>query len=223
MKWSTILNKVIMAITGLALVGFLISHLTGNLKLYLGSEEFNHYAKFLEDLGPALYVAEIGLVTLFLVHIIMAIKLTLANKAARPIGYGTKTTAGESTLGSRTMFISGLVILIFVFVHVSGFKYGDRPGGSLWQLVVDKFSNPGIAAFYVVCMLFLGMHLSHGIASAFQSLGLRNSSGHPKLRYLGPLLGWGIALGFASFPLWVLAAKPVSKTSSVKIEIPAGK
>lgn len=223
MKFSTILNKAIMAITGLALVGFLVSHLAGNLKLYMGADEFNHYAKFLEDLGPALYVAEIGLATLFLIHIISAIRLTLRNNAARPIGYGAKTTAGESTLASRTMMITGVVILIFVFFHVNGFKFGERPNGSLWELVVEKFKRPEIAAFYVICMLCMGLHLSHGIASAFQSLGFRNSSGHPKLRGLGALIGWGIALGFAAFPLWVMVAKPVPKTSSVKIEIPANK
>lgn len=210
-----------MAVTGLALVGFLVSHLAGNLKLFAGADEFNKYAKFLEDLGPLLIVAEIGLVTIFLVHIGSAIKVTLANKAARPQAYGVKATAGESTLASRTMMISGIVILIFVFFHVNGFKYGERPDGSLWHLVVQEFKRPEVAAFYIVCMLFMGLHLSHGISSLFQSLGLRNASGRPRLAGLGALIGWALALGFASFPLWVMAAKPGPKKEAASLLKPA--
>jgi len=201
-KNTSILRKAIMALTGLGLIGFLITHLAGNLYLYMGADKFNGYSKFLEE-NPFLIVAELGLIALFVIHIKTAISVTLANRAARPQPYEVKKTAGQSTLASRTMIISGFVILVFVIFHVKGFKFGDRPNpstlwphGSLWELVVEKFSDPGIAAFYVVCMLVLG---------------LRNASGRPRLGGVGALIGWALALSFAAFPIWVQVTKPVAK------------
>jgi len=209
MKFTSILKKALMALTGLALVGFLVSHLLGNLYIYAGSNKFNAYAKLLENNPQLIIPAEIGLILLFLAHIFLAIKTSSENNAARPVGYDNRRTAGESTLASRTMWWSGLVIAIFVVVHVWGFKFGTRPANnSLWELVKNEFQRPGIVAFYVVSMLFLGLHLSHAIASAFQSLGLLRSSGHPRLGGLGPAIGWGLALGFALLPIYLFVFKP---------------
>src|SRR6266404_3006695 len=114
-KNSSILQKAIMAITGLGLIGFLITHLAGNFYLYMGVDKFNGYSKFLEE-NPFLILAEIGLLLIFLIHIKSAIDVTLANRAARPQQYEVKDTAGQSTLASRTMMITGFVILVFVIV-----------------------------------------------------------------------------------------------------------
>ena len=221
---KSIAKKALMAFTGLGLVGFLITHLAGNLYLFMGPAKFNAYALFLEQ-NPFLIVAELGLLAIFLVHIIAAIKVTLENRAARPQAYETRQTAGESSISSRTMMVTGLVILFFVVIHVKMFKYGEKDGvDGLWGHVIREFAQPQVLIFYLVCMLALGLHLSHAIGSAFQSLGLRNDSGRPKLGGLGPLLGWGLALGFASMPLWAFAAKPkgtgVQTPKELKIEFP---
>ena len=210
MKMSSILKKALMAFTGLALIGFLVTHLAGNFQLFAGAEKFNNYAKFLEENPLVIVPAELILLGVFLLHIYLAITLTLENKAARPIVYDTKRTSGESNFASRTMMWTGFAILIFVAVHVYGFKYGVRPEispatpqGSLWNLAVNEFRKPQIAGFYVFSMLAMGFHLSHGVASSLQSLGLRDASGRPRLGGLGAIIGWGLALGFASLPIWV--------------------
>lgn len=213
MKFSSILKKVAMALTGLGLVGFLVTHLAGNFLLFQGPDKFNAYSRFLEE-NPFLIPAEIGLLALFFSHIYSAVLLTFENNAARPQRYFQRQTAGQSTLASRTMWLTGLGIGIFVVVHVWQFKFGNRPKtlmgseGSLWQLVIDEFQKPGVVVFYVLCMTLLGLHLSHAIGSAFQSLGLRNHSGHPRLKGVGPAIGWGLAIGFAVLPLWAYIIKP---------------
>lgn len=225
---KSIVKKALMALTGLGLVGFLITHLAGNIYLFSGPAKFNAYALFLEQ-NPFLIVAELGLLAIFIIHIIAAINVTLANRAARPQGYESKQTAGESSFASRTMFWTGVVILFFVVVHVKMFKYSSEKDGvdGLWGHVIRDFAKPEVLGFYVFCMLALGLHLSHAIGSAFQSLGLRNDSGRPKLGGLGPLLGWGLALGFASLPLWAFVTKPKGTglpaglpVKELKIELP---
>jgi succinate dehydrogenase / fumarate reductase, cytochrome b subunit len=222
---NSIAKKALMALTGLGLVGFLITHLAGNMYLFMGPAKFNAYAMFLEQ-NPFLIVAELGLLAIFLVHIVAAIKVTLANRAARPQSYEARETAGQSSFASRTMMLTGLVILFFVVIHVKMFKYSSEKEGvdGLWGHVIRDFAKPEVLGFYVVSMLALGLHLSHAIGSAFQSLGLRNDGGRPKLGGLGPLVGWGLALGFASLPLWAFAAKPqgtgIKIPTELKIEFP---
>ena len=209
MKLHSIVKKALMALTGLGLVGFLITHLTGNFLLYKGADKFDGYAHWLEE-NPALPLAEMGLLGLFLFHIFLALKLTLENNSARPQKYEVRKTAGQSSLASRTMIISGLAIFGFVVLHIWQFKFGRAlPTDSLWQLVISEFQKPWVVGVYVVAMLLLGLHLSHGIASALQSLGLRDDSGRPRLKGLGPAIGWGMALLFALMPIWAFTAKPV--------------
>ena len=218
---SSILKKVVMALTGLALVGFLVTHLAGNLQLYMGAAKFNGYARFLEENPLVIIPAELGLLVIFVVHIFLAFKLTFENTAARPHAYAERRTAGESSLSSRSMIWTGLVILVFVVIHVWQFKYGTRPvtileaDGSLWDLAANTFRSPTWVAFYVICMLAMGAHLAHGIGSMFQSLGLRDASGRPRFGGLSALIGWGLALGFAALPLWVYLAKPQASPPSL--------
>ncbi len=207
----SILKKFFMALTGLGLLGFLVTHLAGNLLIFKGSGAFNLYADNLEHLGLLLIVAELGLSAIFVAHIVLAIKVTLENKAARPIAYQVKNTAGQSTFASRTMMITGVLILIFVVFHIIHFKLGakkDHGVTVLWELVVNTFSNPVYALGYVVFMLILGTHLSHGASSILQTLGILKPHWRANSRVVGALIGWGIALGFASLPLYALLVKP---------------
>lgn len=211
-----------MALTGLGLVGFLVTHLAGNLFIYSPhGEGFNHYAEMLEN-NPLLVPAEIALLALFLFHIYLAITVTRENMAARPTPYQNKTTAGESTLASRTMMISGFIILVFVVIHVYMFKYGEKRVDHqlvLWELVIRSFQNPLVVAWYVFAMIVMGMHVSHGFSSAFQTLGVLKEGWRKPMRTVGALVGWVLALAFAAMPIYAIAVNPQPKSPSKVLEI----
>jgi len=207
---SSVGKKQIMAITGLSLVGFVFVHLAGNLLLYAGPELFKKYSYALTS-TPLIYVAEAGLVALFIAHIGMAIKLTLENKAARPQTYYMKTKTGAgSTLASSTMPYSGIAILIFMIIHLIGIKYGTVYMTSVdgvemrdvYRLVIEVFQSPVNVAVYVVAVSLLGLHLSHGFWSAFQSLGIYHSKYSQCLRCAAKVIGAVVALGYAALPIW---------------------
>jgi succinate dehydrogenase / fumarate reductase cytochrome b subunit len=208
---SSILKKVVMAVTGLAWFGFLVSHLSANLLIYQGAEAFNAYPVMLRKLGALLYVAEAGLVLLLLGHVFSAIRVTLENRRARPRGYDVRKTGGRSTLASRTMAIGGLILVVYIPAHVWWFKFyksWDVPNG-LWGVCVETFKNPAIVGWYLVALAALGLHLSHGLASAFQTLGLGKVMWRERLRKVGYVVGWAMAGGFASLPIWMyLVPKP---------------
>ncbi|NLC57590.1 MAG: succinate dehydrogenase cytochrome b subunit [Armatimonadetes bacterium] len=202
MAFSSILKKVAMALTGLGMFLFLIGHLAGNLLLLKGPDSFNGYAAFLAKI-PLVVPVEIGLLLLALLHIASAVSVTLGNWTARPQRYAVKRTAGSSTFASRTMWIGGLVLAVFIPLHVWMFKYGDHHGPQeLYGLVMRSFQNPLIAFGYAFAMIPLGLHLSHGFASAFQTLGINRPRLRPRLRAAGAVLGWLIALGFLVLPFW---------------------
>jgi succinate dehydrogenase cytochrome b subunit len=201
----SILKKALMALTGLVWFGYVIAHLLGNLLLWAGPEQFNGYAKSLAA-NPLLIPAEIILVVTLLVHVCTAWRVTNENYAARPQRYVVKVpSSGSSTFASRTMWYGGVILLIFIIVHVWMFKYGDHGGAhGLWGLVVRSFKNPWIALMYIVAMVPLGFHLSHGFSSAFQTLGVLPPHWRPTMRAGGQYLGWVIAGGFMLLPLWAL-------------------
>jgi succinate dehydrogenase / fumarate reductase cytochrome b subunit len=127
----------------------------------------------------------------------------MENRRARPVDYHAKATAGGATLASRTMAIGGVVLAFFVITHVKMFKYGDQSNAEgLWGLVVHTFHNPLVVAWYLLAMGALGLHLSHGFSSAFQTLGAGKPAWRTNLRRAGFALGWLIAIGFMSFPVW---------------------
>ncbi len=202
MTISSILKKVAMALTGLGLFLFLIGHLGGNLLLLSGPDRFNGYARGLAA-NPLVLPIELGLLALFLLHAVSALQVTLENRRARPHGYLVKRTAGSSTLASRTMGLGGIVLAVFLVTHVWMFKYGDHSGPqALYGLVTRSFKNPLIVGWYAGAMLFLGLHLSHGLSSALQTLGVNRPYWQPRLRRAGALLGWAIALAFLALPVW---------------------
>ena len=172
-------SKILIALTGLSIVGFLVTHLAGNLLLLIGSDAFNRYSDTLVK-NPLIIPAEIGLLLLLIVHVVKALRGVARNRAARPIGYEKKVWAGgpsRKTLSSTWMAATGSLLLAFLIVHLVTFKFGTyyaaaEPGvRDLARLVLEKFHQPGWAAFYVISMIVVGLHLRHGISSALQSLG----------------------------------------------------
>ena len=209
---SSVGTKLLIGLTGLALFLYLITHLAGNAIIFFGQDAFNAYAHALIS-NPLIVVVEIGLLLVFVLHIYKTITMWLANSRARTVKYARKELAGHTSrkgVASSTMIGSGLVILVFVLIHVKQFRYGTyylvegRDAiRDLYRTEIEVFSQPLWVAFYVVCTAIVGLHLRHGIASGFQSLGLE----HP--RYTRRVLTWGligaivIAGGLALIPVWV--------------------
>jgi succinate dehydrogenase / fumarate reductase cytochrome b subunit len=203
---SSIGKKTVMAVSGLLLIGFLIVHLSGNLLIFSGadSKAFDEYASRLDE-NPLLPVAEIALFLLFAVHIVMALRVTGENRQARREGYAVRSTMGERSLASASMIVTGIVVLVFLVIHIADFRigkrYADSGGGSLAALVKKRLHEPLGAAVYLIGVTALAIHLRHAFRSALQTLGVN----HPRLNPLLVRLGWALAillgLGFASFPI----------------------
>lgn len=216
---STVFKKYIMAVTGLALVGFVVAHLAGNLQLLQPSGElFNKYAHHIENLGALVYLAELGLIIIVGLHIIVGVSLARVSSQARPSGYAVEQTKGgasKNTWASRNMLLLGAVLGVFIVVHIWHFKYGrgvaegyvvDLQGvqaRDLFRLVVEEFQKPGWVAFYTVVMIFLGLHVRHGFWSAFQSLGAMPGRASNGVYALALVLGALLAIGFVLLPLWI--------------------
>jgi succinate dehydrogenase / fumarate reductase cytochrome b subunit len=206
---STIGRKVVMAVTGVVLFGFVIGHMIGNLQLYLGAESINAYSVFLHELlhGGGLWIARAVLLASVGLHIWAAASLTIDDRAARPIGY-RRTTARRATYASRTMRWTGVFLLAFVVYHLLDLTVGaTNPSfeeGNVYHNVVASFRVVPVAAFYLAAMLMLGLHLRHGAYSLLQTLGFS----HPRYeRTLNAVTGGFAALvvlGNLSFPLAVL-------------------
>jgi succinate dehydrogenase / fumarate reductase cytochrome b subunit len=203
-----------MALTGLGLVGFVTVHLIGNLTFFVGPEAFNAYAHKLLSLGPLLYLVEIGLVGIFLLHAVFATAVYLNNRQARAQNYDTTGNAGDpslKTISSRTMIYTGIILFVFVIIHVKTFKYGtyyafDNGGESirdLYRLVVEIFQSPIYTFGYVLAMVLLGYHLRHGFWSAFQSLGTMHARYTKGIYGLGVLIAIVLAVGFLFLPVYV--------------------
>jgi len=200
---SSIGKKTFMALTGLALVGFLVVHLAGNLTLFGSDAAFNAYAAKLESYGLLLTAAEIGLAGLFAVHVASALRLARENHAARPVGYSVRADMGKRTIGSASMLITGLVVGAFVVVHVLDFRVPKLAGNidDLAVAVRTRLSSPLGALIYLVGVGALGLHLSHAVQSALQTLGINHPRWTPVLRALARALTLVLTLGFASFPI----------------------
>lgn len=202
-------QKMLMALTGLALLGFLVLHLAGNLLIFVGPKSFNDYSHALIS-NPLIYFAEALLLIWFIAHFVSGIQITLANRAARPTAYAVKQGAGHNShknLASSTMIISGLVLLVFVPLHLITFKFGahyDSPTDpgvrDLHRLVLEIFSKPGYVAFYFVTLTVIGFHLWWGFESALESLGINYNVG---IRRFGQVLAVLLTVGFVLIPLVV--------------------
>lgn len=207
---SSIGRKFIVAITGLALVLFLAGHLSGNLLIFVGPEAFNEYAHFLHTFlhGAGVWIARIGLLACLVLHVWCTILLTKENKAART-KYAHDATV-QAPKSSRIMIWSGLTILAFIIFHLLHFtvrtdaelsKVGET---SPWHMVILGFKSPLVVIFYIISMTLLCSHLSHGVASIFQTLGWRSKKTAKPIAFLAKAYALVIYLGFISIPIAVL-------------------
>lgn len=206
-------QKVLMALTGLALCGFLVAHLAGNLNLFAGEEAFNGYAEKLHSLGPLLAAAETGLFAMFLVHICLAISTMAMSRRARRSRYEeVQSKQGGAVLpmggASNLMLVTGLIILAYLVLHILDMKLNFRSfatADNKFVLVRTVLSDVPTAIFYVVALVALGVHLTHGVRSAFQTLGISHR-GFSKLIEIGCVsFAWVVAVGFMSLVAWAFA------------------
>lgn len=213
---TTIGKKVIMAVTGLIWVGYVVVHMYGNLKLFMGQEYFNVYAEGLRTLGAPvfghghlLFIARIGLIGSLLLHVWAAVALTARARAARPRGYELKKSV-QATFASLYMRWGGVAILFFILYHLAHLTWGV-PGlsssfvrGDPYSNVVNSFASGPAIFLYYIALLALGLHLYHGVWSMFQTLGLNNKAYSPLIRIVALLLAIVVPVGFAIPPLAVL-------------------
>lgn len=205
---SSVAEKLLIALTGIALVLYLVAHLVGNTLLFLGPVTFNAYAHALIS-NPLIVPVEVGLAAIFVLHVWKTAVMWWRNRRARPEPYARSRWAGppsRKSLASTTMIYTGAVIAVFVVLHVAAFKYG--PAGEvagrrdLYGLVVTFFDDPIHVGLYELCLVLLGFHLWHGFSSAFESLGVNAPRFTPKVLLAGKVLAVLIAGGFVFIPLW---------------------
>lgn len=207
---SSIGKKFVMAVTGICLLLFLIIHLINNLTLYGGPDLFNTVVKNLDTIKPLVRVIEVLLALIFVFHIFNGVRLWIENKKARPVGYKVNGSSQNSDLFSRTMFVTGSIIFIFLVIHLRTFWVSFNLGHSLaeqhqyYQIVAEAFSDPIYAVFYMAAMVLLGFHLNHGFQSAFQTFGWNNKKYFPIIQKLGLIYTVIMVIGFASIPIYFL-------------------
>jgi succinate dehydrogenase / fumarate reductase cytochrome b subunit len=215
---SSVGTKLLIGITGLALFGYLLIHIAGNLVVFFGPDAFNRYAFVLES-NPLLIVIELLLLLVFLIHIYKTVKMFLGNQAARPVKYEQKHSAGHTTrksFASTTMIVSGLWLLVFIVIHAKTFREGwghEYPwpagGRDLYRQEMDVFRNPLVVGFYVLTMAVVGSHLWHGLGSSLQSLGLVHERWTPRFLIVGKALAVLIAGAFVVIAVWAYMRQAV--------------
>jgi succinate dehydrogenase / fumarate reductase cytochrome b subunit len=216
---SSLGKKYIMAVTGFFLFFFVIGHMVGNLQVFLGAEAINRYGHFLQSNPELIWPARIGLLFLVGFHIWSAVVLSVENKVARPVSYAEYKPLGSS-YASRTMLMSGLIVLAFIIYHLlhytvqaksinlTGQSFVDfvdaEKRHDIFKMMVVGFSNIGVSLFYILSMGLLCMHLSHGLSSMFQSVGWKNGNYRPVLDKVAPTVAGLIFLGYSSIPVAIL-------------------
>lgn len=212
---SDVGKKWLMAVSGLMLMGFVLFHMVGNLKLYLGAEDVNHYGEFLRELlvpilprTVALWLFRLGLVAAFAVHIAAAASLTKTNRDARKVPYKSERDYIAANFASRTMRMTGIVIALFLLFHLADLTWGranpDFVRGDVYCNVYYSFSRPWVAIIYILANLALGIHLYHGGWSLFQSLGWNSPRFNPWRRWFAIGFALVVVVPNISFPISVL-------------------
>src|ERR1700722_8683223 len=208
---SSLGKKFIMAVTGMALFLFVVLHLLGNLQVFLGPEAINRYGNLLQTNTEILWPARIALLLLMLLHIWSAIKLSAENRAARPQPYAHYEVVAAS-YASRTMLMSGLIILAFIIYHLlhftvqaPGINFTGRDFAELedvkhqhdvFAMMIIGFENLYVSAFYIIAMFLLFLHLSHGVSAMFQSLGWKSPAYAPLIDGFAKIISWAIFAGY---------------------------
>jgi succinate dehydrogenase / fumarate reductase cytochrome b subunit len=200
----------VVAVTGLLLVGFVVMHLAGNLLIFRGPDALNAYAYKMRALGPLLWVVRAGLLSIALLHVVTAIQLAMENRRARPVGYRI-ARADETTLAARTMALSGLLLLAYLAYHLLHFTVRvthpdishlmDGHGRhDVYAMVVLSFRDPLLSLGYIGAMGLLCSHLSHGAASFLQTLGLTTDRTLPIIRRASRLFAAALFVGYSLIP-----------------------
>ncbi len=233
---SAVGKKWVMALTGIALMGYVFAHMFGNLKVYFGAEDFNHYGEFLRELLVpllprtwTLWLLRIGLTAAFVFHIHSAASLTLMNRRAHAAGgYVRKRDWQAANAASRSMRYTGVVILLFVIWHLADLTWGtvnpDFVRGDVYRNLVASFERPAVSAIYIVANIALGLHLFHGAWAMFQSLGLNNPKWNSWRRTFAAGFAGVVMVGNLSFPIAVLTGivsaddNPDCRTSGNTVE-----
>ena len=216
---SSLGKKYLMAISGFVLFGFVIGHLLGNLQIFLGPEALNRYGHFLQTTPELIWPARIGLLALAALHIASAIALTKQNRAARPIGYGDYKVVAAS-YASRTMMMSGLIVLVFIIYHLLHFTvqtpdinftgqdfrtlHDEQGRHDIYRMMIMGYKKPLVSLFYLIGVGLLCLHLSHGVSSMFQSMGWKNKSYGAFLDKFAIVVSALIFAGYISIPAAVL-------------------
>jgi succinate dehydrogenase / fumarate reductase cytochrome b subunit len=212
-RLSTIQKKQWVGITGLAMVGFVLAHLSGNFLIFKGAEAYNGYAKFLHDLGPLLWGARLGLLSAFVVHMGLTMNLVITNKRARKARYYKyQNHRNESSLATRLMPLTGTVIFLYIIFHLLDFSLADKVGliqgveYGLFGLVVNTLGNPIHAVLYIIAMACVGLHMYHAFQSVFQTFGILSDRNQAVVSNVSKGLGVGIAIAYSAIPIYILLA-----------------
>ena len=207
---STNGKKVVMAVTGVILFGFVIGHMVGNLQIYEGPDKINAYGHFLKSIPELLWVVRSTLLLAVCLHIWASITLALRNNAARPKGYAQKKNVASS-YASRTMYWSGPILFCFIVYHLLHFTVGVVHPGSdfsetdIYRNMVSSFQVWYVSAWYILSMILLGLHVGHGASSFLQSLGFNHPRHTPVIHKVAAAIAVVLVAGFISIPISVLA------------------
>lgn len=206
---SSIGRKLIVAVTGILMVLFLVGHLTGNLLIFVGAEAYNDYAKFLHEMlhGAGVWIARVGLLIALGLHVAATISLTIENRKARP-AYANESTV-QASKSSRLMAWSGLTVLAFIIFHILQYTarvtddtlYQLGKGDDVYAMVIAGFQDPLVSIFYLISLTLLCSHLSHGIGSVFQTLGLRTRKTRALIDKGSTAVALLLYVGFISIPI----------------------
>ena len=208
---SSIGKKIMMAVTGGFLIIFLIVHLAGNFTLFWGAEAFNGYVLTLDVVKPLIRVVELVLLAAFLLHIFNGLRLWIENKKARgSANYKISGSSENTTLFSRTMFVTGSIVFIFLVLHLATFfwrfNFHDPSGLAndhlYYDIVVEFFQMWWYVGIYIIAVILLGFHLNHGLQSAFQTFGWNHKKYFPMIKKIGTAYAILMAVGFASMPIY---------------------
>ena len=216
---NPITRKLITGVTGLGLTVFVVAHMLGNLSYFSPDPDaYNRYSHTLISLGPLLWIVELGLLAFFLFHVILGFSIWRKTGAARDVAYEVYRSVGSPSMqstSSRSMIITGGILLVFIVIHLISFKYGPGVGEGyqvnvdgvdmrdMKRLLEEKFANPLYSFAYTAIMALLAVHLRHGIWSALQSLGAMNARLTPIVYGMGLIVGILIAIGFFVLPLYI--------------------
>jgi succinate dehydrogenase cytochrome b subunit len=211
---SSIGKKIIVGVTGLIWLAYVLGHLVGNLQIFMGQNQINAYSQFLHGLGPLLWAVRIVLIVALVTHVVATLQLAQENRVARSRKYAVASYQ-RSTLASRTMVLSGLFVLCFIIYHVLHLTlqvthpqyrqlHDSLERHDVYRMLILGFRKPLLSLFYLLGLFFLAGHLSHGIASVTQTLGINNRILSESISRGGVILAWLVFAGFAVIPVAIL-------------------